>query len=365
MLGDPAREALAEAAAQELHVDLFVRPDRPLERDRDDVRQLDEVDPGVVVIDDPACLLDDGPADLGDRGGPAEPRRGRLEDRELGGLRLGLLEQFGIRERDRRVGRERRDEGDVAARPVARIAGDRGQRADDAIVVDERRDQVAGEFDDPVVPGVAVTRVVANVRPGQHTTGAEDLADPTLVAMERRQVGRHLVRQARPRGDLEAVVLEDPDRRDVGSQGTLGLVDDGSEQLLAIVRGRKAFGDPEDGVEALGQLGFERVPGEDLGVTELAVRGRRVGRNGRRVARAQQALPDGWSDVRGAIARAETGSAVPPGGDRAGEHAAAHVRSSPGWSHRGASRHPHPPYGCPRSEVPWPAKGVVRVGDPG
>ena len=71
VLRDPAGEALAEPAAEEVHVDLLVGADPALERDRDDaIGRLHEVDPGVVVIDDPARLLDDGPADLLDRGRP-------------------------------------------------------------------------------------------------------------------------------------------------------------------------------------------------------------------------------------------------------------------------------------------------------
>ena len=140
-------------AAQELHVDLLVRADRALERDRDDVvGRLEQVHPGVVVVDDPARLLDDRPADL------ARPSSARLiraeaawRTLELGGPRLGLLEQLGVGEGDRGVGRERRDERDVAARPVARLVRDRGQRADDPVVVDERRDQVAGDLERGVV----------------------------------------------------------------------------------------------------------------------------------------------------------------------------------------------------------------------
>ena len=83
---------------QELHVDLLVGADPALERDRHDpVGRLDEVDPGVVVVDDPARLLDDRPADLLDRRRAAHPGRGGLEDLELGGPRLGLLEQLGVR----------------------------------------------------------------------------------------------------------------------------------------------------------------------------------------------------------------------------------------------------------------------------
>ncbi len=64
MQGDPAGEPLSEAAAEEVHVHLVVGADATLEGDRDDlVRRLDEVHTGVVVVDDPARLLDDRPTD--------------------------------------------------------------------------------------------------------------------------------------------------------------------------------------------------------------------------------------------------------------------------------------------------------------
>ena len=72
----------------------------------------------------------------------------RLEDRELRGARLGLGEQFGVGQGDRRVRRERRDEGDVAIGPGPRLVGDRGQRPDDPVVMDEWRDEVARELED-------------------------------------------------------------------------------------------------------------------------------------------------------------------------------------------------------------------------
>ena len=68
---------------------------------------------------------------------------------------------------------------------------------------------------------------------------------------------RDLVGEPGPGRDLEAVVAQHPDRRRVGAQRPLRLVDDHPEQLLPVVRGGQAPGDAEDGVEALGELGLD------------------------------------------------------------------------------------------------------------
>ena len=255
---DPAREPFAELAGQELHVDVLVGSDPSLEGDRDDpVGRLDEVDAGVVVIDDPARLLDHRPADLFGRPVPAHPGGGRLEDLELGGPRLGLLEELGIGEGDRRVRGEGRDERDVAARPCPGLARDRRQGAEDAVVVDQRGDQVAGDLERWVVRLPRVLGIAAHVRVGKDVSGAQDRADPSLVAAEDRQAPGELVRETGPGRHLEDVVAQDPDRRRVGSQGALGLVDDHPEEVGPIVRGGQPSGDPEDRVESLGQLRLE------------------------------------------------------------------------------------------------------------
>ena len=271
-----------------------------------------------MVVDDAARLLDHGAADLGDRGGPAQPRRRSLQHAELCGPGLRLLEEFGVRQGDRRVRGERRDEGDVAARPVVRLAGDRRKRPDDAVMVDGRRDEVAGELQDAGVALVAMTRVVACIGVGQHAPGPQDLADPALVAVERRQPGRHVVRQASPRGDLEAVVLEDPDRRHVRAEDSLRLVHDRPEQFLPVVRGRQALGDAEDRVEALGELRLQRHGGPLLrsrAGSDPDGRGRCAGRSvPLALVRAEQALPDGRADVDHAIPGPHPGAALPPVG---------------------------------------------------
>ena len=44
-----------------------------------------------------------------------------------------------------------------------------------------------------------------------------------------------LIVETGPRSDDELVVLEDPDRDEVDPQRTTGLVDDGPEQLFAVM----------------------------------------------------------------------------------------------------------------------------------
>jgi len=68
VLGDPSGQALAELHAEQGEVDLLVLPDGALEGDRDDVvGGLEDVDAGIVIVEDPAHLLDDRPAHRFDR----------------------------------------------------------------------------------------------------------------------------------------------------------------------------------------------------------------------------------------------------------------------------------------------------------
>ena len=118
---DPAREALAHLAAQEIEVDVVIGADHALEGDRDDVAErLDQVHPGVVIVDDAAGLLDDGPPDLLDGVLAAHPGGRRLEDGELGGSRRRLLDELAVEERDRRMRCDGADERDVVRGPFAR-----------------------------------------------------------------------------------------------------------------------------------------------------------------------------------------------------------------------------------------------------
>ena len=151
----PAREALADLRAQDLEVDLLVGADAALERDRDElVGRIEQVDAGVVVVDDASRLLDDGPADLllGQAG--AHPPRGVL--RGPGAGRRGAPSRARARPdqraggEDRAADREVEDDHDVLER--ARAAADRP--ADDA----QRQDADARDERDRVearraVPG--------------------------------------------------------------------------------------------------------------------------------------------------------------------------------------------------------------------
>ena len=119
---------MPEARPEEAEVDLLVLADPALEGDRDDVAAgLQEIDPGVVIFDDPASLLDDRPTDLGDPAGPAEPGRCRLEHGELGRPQLRPRKELAVLQGDRGMCSESGDEIDIAARPVARLDGHRGQ----------------------------------------------------------------------------------------------------------------------------------------------------------------------------------------------------------------------------------------------
>ncbi len=133
-------------------------------------------------------------------------------------------------------------------------------------------------------------RSVARIRPPRRAAGSQDLRDPALVDAEGRQCGGDLVGHARRCGHAELVVAQDPDRDVVDPQRPARLVDDGAEELLAVVRLGETLGDPEDAVEALGELGFETGAavgrGVVCGVTDERVRDRKQlaehGRSSRR-----------------------------------------------------------------------------------
>ena len=255
--------------------------------------------------------------------GPAQPRRRGLEDAELGGAGLGLLEQLGVGQRDRGVRGEGRDEGDVAVGPGARLERDRRERADDAVVVDERRDEVAGELEHAVV--AVDSRACASPRTSSRATdaaGAQDLADPALVAAEDRQASRRRRRSMpaqaatsrRSSRRIRIVVLSARSARIVSST----MVRNSS---CAIVRRGEPLGDargrspaarrarPRGGGATL--VGVDRLRGERLPRRGAAARGTAtVRRPGSRMA-ADPGTPGSRSSL--LLTHAHVPMVAPPG----------------------------------------------------
>jgi hypothetical protein len=178
---------------------------------------------------------------------------------------------------------ERRDERDVSVGPIARFAGACGQRPDHALVMGERRDQVAGEFDDAGVSIDTGGRIGPGVRPRLGSTRPQYLVDPPVVDAECREGCRDVVVDPRPGGELQLVVAKEADRDEIDSECALRLVDDRAKQLLAIVRRSEAFGDAEEAVEAFGELGFE-----------VGARLRRDGRRDVWIGDGKQLAEHGW-----------------------------------------------------------------------
>ena len=304
VLGDPAGEPFAEPAGQQRHVDLLVGADAALEGDRHHpVGRLEEIDPGVVVVDDPAGLLDDDPADLLDADRAAHPCRGGLQHLELGGAPLGLLEQLGVGDGDRGVRRQGRDERHVAAGPGTRLTGDGGQRPDDPIVV--RR---AGRAR---WPAISKTSVVALV--GERSTGPRCPATartwPLRSTSPIRPSSRPRTASCRARSSVSPaqaatsrrLIAQDPDRGGVRPQGALRLVDDHPEQLRAVVGCGQPPGDVEDRVEALRPA---RPPAADRPTSSRRRRSVALLRAG--VPRGDEPSPD-RAAVRGSRCRACSG----------------------------------------------------------
>ena len=188
----------------------------------------------------------------------AHPGRGGLEDLELGGACLGLLEQLG-------VGRAiAACVASVVMNATSPLVQARGSRRDRRQGAETRSWWMSGAIRWPATSKTPSYRSRACWRSprtsgiGQDVPGAQDLADPALVAPEDRQAPG----ERRRGGPAQAatsrtVVAQDPDRRGVGAQGALGLVDDHPEEVGPIVRGGQPSGDAEDRVESLGELGLE------------------------------------------------------------------------------------------------------------
>ena len=194
-----------------------------------------------------------------DRPRAAQSGRGRLEDAELRRPRLGLLEQLGVGQGDGGVRRERRDEGDVAAGPVARLVGHGRERPDDPVVVDERRDRGRPRRSGRRRTARSRGGRRPDVREREDPAGPQDLADPALVAVEDGQPaatssGSPAQAATSSRSSCRMRIVVTSARR-----RATGLVDDRPEELLAVVRRRQTFGDAEDRVQPLGELDLERA----------------------------------------------------------------------------------------------------------
>ena len=257
VLRDPPGEAVAETRPEQAQVDLLVLADPALEGDRDDVAaRLEQIDPRVVIVDDPASLLDDRPADLGDPAGPAEPRGRGLEHGQLGRPQLRPREELAVLQGDRGVRSEGGDEVDVAARPVSRLDRHRGQRADDAAGSHERDDDVAAELVDARVTRIHRAELgCSNVVDDPWSAGPDELAEPALERPEHGQDGGRGIVQAGPGDDLESIVAEQPQHGRVGIQAEGCLVDDSAEELRAVVGLGEPLGDVEDPGKSVGQDG--------------------------------------------------------------------------------------------------------------
>ena len=220
----------------------------------------------------------------------------------------------------------------------------RRQRADHPVVVDQRRDEVAGELEDAFVALVAVAASSrASARrdcPVRRTSPTQPSATPTTGRARATVVG-----QAGPGRDHEPLVLDDPDRDVVDAQGAPRLIDDRAEQLAPVVRGGQPLGDVEDGVETLGELGLERRGDHGRRRADGRRRGRHhgpgpaaPGRGGR--GHLVQPPEDrrsgrGWLETRAVV-----GIRIAKVGARA---------HGPPWSHPTPRETPHQPYGAGRS----------------
>ena len=260
-------------------------------------------------------------------------RAGRgLEDLELRGAGLGLLEQLGVAERDGGVRRQRRDEGDVAARPRARLAGHGRQGADHLVVVDERR-RSGGRRPRTRRRSAPRRSRGRPGRPGRRARGR--CAGPRRPSppLARRRACRPATSSGMP---AQAAISSWSSRRMrivVASARRTRFVSSTivRNSSAPVVRRGEPAGDPEDGVEPLGELGLEHETGSgrSAGMPRLHRQGLgdgrdavgpddppddRAGRRGPRSVcrRDGQRRPDGCgSDVVVTVARAHVRIVAP------------------------------------------------------
>ena len=170
----PAGEPLADLRAQDVEVDLLVGADAALERDRDEViGRIEQVDAGVVVIDDAPRLLDDGPADLLPRQARAHAPGGVLEYLELG-LPPALRRAESTEDRPGREDRAADGEVEHDREVLERARSTADRPADDA----HREDGDAGGKRDHVKArrthraSMATARAPRGTKAGKHETDA-------------------------------------------------------------------------------------------------------------------------------------------------------------------------------------------------
>ena len=191
-------------------------------------------------------------------------RPGSGGPRPPGGPRAGRPGPRSARTARRWSGRSRRaSRGSMmkATSPLvhdARLAGDRRQRADHPVVVDQRGDEVAGDLDDAVVALEPVARRPRGrpARPAPARSAGPRRPSPRRA--EGRQPPGDVVGDAGPGGHLEPVVAHGSGsswRRPGAPRFVSSTIIRNSS--CAVVRGGQPAGDPEDGVEALGELGLE------------------------------------------------------------------------------------------------------------
>ena len=203
----------------------------------------------------------------------------------------------------------------------------------------QRRAQVAGDIEHAVVSLDAVAGRSSRTS-GKASTWPrpQDLPDPALVASEVRQAARHVVGDPGPGGQLEAVVVDGPDRRRVRAQDALRLIHDHPQQLAPVVRGGQPPGDPEHRVEALGELRLEADRRRGAGRAGYGLRRRSCG-PARRCGGRSIRTP--WRPGRASSARSSATAAGDPAQPGGKSPRPGRTRTSPMVAPRHAPRSRH------------------------
>ena len=267
------REAVDAAAERELHL-----PEPALglvvhaagDDDRHEVRAVlaHPRQVGPVRAEQPARLLDDAGEDLAgvaerrDPGGDVAQRALPLRPRLEGGLRpLQLLDEAGVRHRDRGLVGEDAEEVGVGGRELARAVGEDGQRAERAALRDERGDRQRPQPDrrGPLVlvgrvlePGVVVVVGGEQRRPLGERAADDVLADERVAPAEPPLlVDPGVVAPLDRAGDG----VEQVDDRAVRVEQAGGLLDDVLEKVAGLADRGDPGGDLAEALLGLGAAG--------------------------------------------------------------------------------------------------------------